>query len=231
MGARALEREDGKGKPGKAPERTCAVTRAQLAPDELIRFARAPDGQIVPDLACRLPGRGVWVTCSRETVADAARRNAFARSLKQAVTVPEDLPGLIEHLMRRRLADALSFAVKAGLATAGFTKVENALDKGIAVALIHASEAAADGRAKLDRKFKAIRAELSPGVEPEIVTELTSEDLSLAMGRSHVVHAALAKGGAAQNFIKEARRLRRYRSHSNSEAAPPLISGSDTEQA
>ena len=46
-----------------------------------------------------------------------------------------------------------------------------------------------------------------------------------------VVHAALAKGGAARNFLKEAERLQRYQSHSSGEAALPLETGSGTEQA
>lgn len=217
--------------PGDGPERTCAVTRAQLASDELIRFVRGPDGAIVPDLACRLPGRGVWVGCSSERVGEAARRNVFAKSLKRPVTVPADLAQQVEFLIKTRAASALSLAVKAGLALAGFTKVEKAVDRGEAIALIHASDAAADGRNKLDRKFKAILADLTPGIVPEIIADLTSEELSLAMGRLHVVHAALAKGGAAQNFIKEAGRLRRYRSQCTGETAPPSASKSDTEHA
>jgi predicted RNA-binding protein YlxR (DUF448 family) len=222
MGADALEHGKTAGTPDDgAPERTCAVTRAKLAPEELIRFVRGPDGSIVPDIANRLPGRGVWLSCRKSIVAEAVRRNVFAKSLKKAATASPDLADLVERLLMNRTASALSFAVKAGQVLAGFTKVENAIDKGEAVALIHASDAAADGRSKLDRKFKAMRAELAPGREPEFVTELTNDELSLAMGRSHVVHAALTKGGAAQNFIREAGRLQRYRLQCTGEAARP----------
>ena len=231
MGDRVLEHGKTKGRPGEPSERTCAVSRATLPPEALIRFVRGPDGAIVPDLACRLPGRGVWVTCDRESVALAARRNAFAKSLKRQVTIPADLAGLVERLLVQRAAEAFGFAKKAGQLAAGFTKTETAIEKGQAFALVHATDAAPDGRAKLDRKFRAVLAEIDPGVEPEIVTELSAAELSLAIGRSHVVHAALAKGGAARNFIKEAGRLRRYRSTSSGEAARPPGSGLDTEQA
>ena len=235
MGAEALEHEETTEPPGSPngsqPERTCAVTRATLGPDELIRFVRGPDGQVVPDLAGRLPGRGVWVGCDRATVAQAARKNVFARSLKRPCSVPNGLEDLVGDLLRDRLCGALSLANKAGLVKCGFTKVEIAVEKGEAFALLHAADAAIGGRAKLDGKFKAIHAEIGGKHPAHVVTVLSCEELSLAMGRSHVVHAALAKGGAAHNFIRDAGRLQRYRSNSSGEAAQPPGSVSDTEQA
>jgi predicted RNA-binding protein YlxR (DUF448 family) len=169
-----------------------------------------PDGAIVPDLARRLPGRGVWVEARRQTLADAVRRKVFAHSLKQAVSVPEDLADLVERLMTQRLAEAISLANKAGLLVAGFAKVEDLIAKGRAEVLIHAADAAPDGVAKLSRKFLA-------AVGPEraseaTIGELSGQQLDLAIGRSNVVHAAASGGGAAQRLLQEARRLRRYRS-------------------
>jgi len=191
------------------PLRLCAVSRVQKPPEELIRFVAGPDGKIVPDLARRLPGRGVWVDATREAVAEAVRRKAFAKSLKQNVSVPADLPDLVERLLQKRLAEAVSLANKAGLLVAGFAKVEELIEAGEAVALIHAADAAADGVGKLDRKFKALR---GPNDTPAaIVRELAGAELSLAMGRPNVIHAAAAEGGASLRLIEEARRLGRYR--------------------
>ena len=231
MGADALEHGGTTEATGDEPERTCAVTRATLTPDELIRFVRGPDGRIAPDLANRLPGRGVWVTCDKATVAAAAQKNAFARSLKRPVTVPEGLADLVEKLLQDRLTSTLSLANKAGLVKSGFTKVEIAIEKGEVFALLHAADAAAGGRSKLDSKFRAVHAEIGGKQPAHVVAVLNSEELSLAMGRAHVVHAALAKGGAARNFIRDAGRLQRYRSNSSGEAARPPGSGSGTEHA
>ena len=189
--------------------RLCAVSRVQRPPEELIRFVLAPDGSIVPDLARRLPGRGVWVAATRETVAAAVRQKAFAKSLKQQVSMPDDLPGLVERLLVKRVGEALSLTNKAGLLVAGFAKIEGLLQQGRAVILIHASDAAADGVEKLNRKFKALVS--SGGSENSILAELTSAELSLAIGRPNVVHAAASEGGASQRMLQEAVRLRRYR--------------------
>jgi predicted RNA-binding protein YlxR (DUF448 family) len=191
------------------PLRLCAVSRVQMPPEELIRFVAGPDLAIVPDLARRLPGRGVWVGATRDAVAEAVRRKVFAKSLKKNVSVPADLADLVERLLRKRLAEAVSIANKAGLLVVGFAKVAEAIEAGRAFALIHAVDAAADGVDKLDRKFKALGRD--EGAPATIVRELASAELSLAFGRSNVIHAAAAEGGASRRLIEEARRLGRYR--------------------
>ena len=209
MGSRTTVEDGDAEAADSGPLRLCAVSRVQKPPEELIRFVAGPDGKIVPDLARRLPGRGVWVDATREAVAEAVRRKAFAKSLKQNVSVPADLPDLVERLLQKRLAEAVSLANKAGLLVAGFAKVEELIEAGEAVALIHAADAAADGVGKLDRKFKALR---GPNDTPAaIVRELAGAELSLAMGRPNVIHAAAAEGGASLRLIEEARRLGRYR--------------------
>jgi uncharacterized protein len=157
-----------------------------------------------------LPGRGVWVTGERSAIEAAVKANAFAKSLKRQVMVPPDLPQIIDALFVRRLLNALSLANKAGLVSTGAEKVEKLLDSGRAVALLHGSDGTSEGRRKLDRKFTAIQR--GKGQPARVVDWLTIEELSLAMGRSNVVHAGLIQGGATKRLLSEAERLRRYRS-------------------
>ena len=191
------------------PVRLCALTRTEQKIDDLIRFGAGLDGVVVPDLALRLPGRGVWVSVSRTSVEQAVRRNVFAKSLKRNVTPPADLAERIDALMLKRVLEALSLANKAGLVIPGFAKVDEALETGRVAGLFHGKDGAADGTERLDRKFNAISA-ANDYVGP-IVSELTIDQISLAIGRSNVVHAAIISGGAAARLLDEARRLVRYR--------------------
>jgi uncharacterized protein len=199
-----------------APERLCAVTREILETDELIRFVAAPDGQIVPDLERRLPGRGVWIKCHRETVEKAVNSKIFAKSLKQPAVADPELGSRIDGLLLRRLTSALALANKAGLVLAGFQQVESGLEKAEVRVLLHGSDAAPDGCLKLDRKFKAIQRDLV--MAAPIVAILTITEMSLAIGRPNVVHAGLISGGLSERFLREAERLARYR-------ASPAVSG------
>jgi hypothetical protein len=135
---------------------------------------------------------------------------------------PKDLADLVEGLILKRVSGALSLANKAGLAIAGFEKVFAALEKGPVRAVLHGADAAADGRSKIDRKYKAIQADR--GQAATIVDVLTIAQMSLAIGRGSVVHAALTPGGLSDRFLEEAERFRRYR-HSAIEATPETALG------
>jgi hypothetical protein len=193
----------------EGPLRTCAVTRRQHPPEELIRFVAGPDGTIVPDLAGRLPGRGVWISLSRPAVEAAVRTRAFSRSLKRETRAPPDLAPTVDRLLAARALAALSLANKAGLALTGFTKIDAAIGDGTVIALLHGTDAGADGVEKLDRRFRAMSRDL--GRPANIVTTFTIEQMSLALGRANVVHAALKTGGAARQFLVQAERLDKYR--------------------
>lgn len=195
--------------PETGPVRLCAVSRLQKSPEAMLRFVVDPHGQIVPDLKRRLPGRGVWVDATHATLAEAVRRNVFAKSLKRNVTVPADLPDAVERLFVRRACEALSLANKAGSVVAGFSKVDEMIGAGRALLLMHASDGSADGIGKLDARFRASWGDAA--VHGEICKELTSEEMSLALGRMNVVHAAASEGGATRQLMNAAGRLRRFR--------------------
>lgn len=192
------------------PERTCAVTRQTASPDLLIRFTYAPSGEVVPDLQQRLPGRGIWVGCRRGLVQQAIKRNAFARGLKADVTTAGDLDLRVDRLLEDAALQWLSLANKAGLVVAGQGKVDNLIASGLAAVLVQANDASEGGRDRLQRKHHAVARDV--GRDPMTVEHFNVEQLSLALGRSNVVHAALAEGRATSSFARAAGRLVRYRS-------------------
>jgi uncharacterized protein len=194
-----------------ATERMCAVTRAVRPIDELIRFVVAPQGEVIPDLKRKLPGRGLWVSASRQAVAEAVRRNQFSKGFKREVRAAATLVADTEALLVRSVSEALAMAAKAGQVVSGFSKVEDTLRLEQAQALIHASDGAPDGIRKLDA---IVRQNAGIGDESSkipIVTALTSEQLDLALGRSNVIHAAVLAGPASKTFLSRSQILVRYR--------------------
>ena len=209
-----------------ATMRMCAVTRQVRPIDELIRFVLSPQGEVIPDLKRNLPGRGLWVSASRQTVAEAVRRNQFNKGFKRDVRVAQALVGDTENLLIRSVIDALAMAAKAGQAVSGFSKVEGALAARQAAALIHASDGAADGIRKLDA---VVRQNAGNGDESRkfpVVTALTSEQLDLALGRSNVIHAAVLAGPASKTFLSRSQTLVRYRM-ADADKTPAINSGQD----
>ena len=194
--------------------RMCALTRAEKPVAELIRFVLGPDGVLVPDTEAKAEGRGVWISLSRDAVAEAVKKKVFARSLKTEVRLPDDLPGLTQLRLEQRYLGALGMARKAGQLTFGATKVRGLIETGNLIALITATDAAEDGRSKMVGPLKALHyaaaEEEIDGFEVPHFELLSSEQMGLALGLENVIHAALTKGAAAQAAVEKARRLALY---------------------
>ncbi len=161
--------------------RRCVATGDRAPRDGLIRHVVGPDGALVPDLTEKLPGRGFWLTATRQAAELAVRRNAFARHTTRPVSVPADLPDRLEIALVGRAIETIGLARRAGLAVAGQAKVETAIRQGQAVIRLEAGDGSPDGRVKLDRLAS----------ELPVLTALSASELAQAFGRPHVVHVAV----------------------------------------
>ena len=178
------------------PERRCLVTGVRAPVEGMLRFVVAPDPALgpVPDLACRLPGRGMWLTARRDIVLKAAATNAFARAAKAPVRVDAGLADRVEALLAGRLVDLVAFARRAGAAVGGAEKLREATAAG----RVRLRLAAADGRGDAH-------------VDAAVVAVLTREELGRAFGRDELVHAGVLDAGWAGRIAREATRLAGFR--------------------
>ena len=197
----------GRTKDRTEPERRCIATGEVQSKHGLIRFVVGPDAMVVPDLAEKLPGRGMWVEATAASITRAAKKGLFARAAGQAVEASPDLAVMVEQLLLQRLVELISLARKAGVAVAGYEKVRDWLIKGQAVLLVQAADGSERGKAKLHPP------EGGPDGNATFIGCLTAAELGLAFGREHVIHCALAAGGLTQRVVEEAARLAGLRGH------------------
>lgn len=193
-GGREKDREDG-------PERRCIVSGESQPKAGLIRFVVGPDAVVVPDVMGRLPGRGLYVASDPALIAKAAQKGLFSRAARQPVKAPDGLAEQVESLLAKRVLELLSLGRKAGQAVTGYEKVKEWLVKGQAIALIQASDGSERGKSKLR----------PPERKNGFIGCLTSQEMGLAFGREHAIHAALAAGGLGQRVVDEAARLAGFR--------------------
>ena len=189
------------------PLRTCIASGEQTTPERMIRFVVAPDGGVVPDLARRLPGRGLWLRAERSAVERAVARNLFAKAARRSVTPPADLAERVERLLLERVLSDLGRARRAGRAVAGLAKVEDMIAARRAGLLVIADEADGDGLKKL----------AASGLPIARLGDATA--LGGIFDRPRTVYAAIARDDAGGEFIQRievgAARWRGYRSNSN----------------
>ena len=179
------------------PERKCIATGESQPKAGLIRFCVGPEGQIVPDILGKLPGRGLYVSADRALIEKVAKKGLFARAARQPVKVPDGMADLVERLMVQRVVDLLSLARKAGDAVMGYEKVKDWLAKGQAATLIQASDGSERGKTKLS----------PPEGKGGFIGILTAGEMGLSFGRERAIHAALAAGGLRTRVVEEAARL------------------------
>lgn len=194
--------------------RMCIVSREIRPVDELIRFVLDPAGIVVPDLSRKLPGRGVWVSAERERLAEAERKHIFRKAFEADVSTRPGLEEEIVRLYTERALGAVGLARKAGLVVTGFAKVSGALAAGKAVGVLHASDASADGI----RKLRGLTRH-----NPVVLSDLgsfNSAQLSLALGGTNVIHAALLAGRPSEIALQRIAALTRL-------LGPPVARASD----
>jgi predicted RNA-binding protein YlxR (DUF448 family) len=186
-------------------ERRDIVSGEVMDEARLIRFVAGPGGVVVPDLARKLPGRGLWVAADRASVDQAAKKGLFARAAKTKVNAPADLADQVERLLSARLLAALGLARKAGELTFGFERVLAAVSSGKAAWLVEAGDGAEDGR----RKLMAAARKVSP--QPRLMMAFTSGELGLALGAQNVIHTAFLAGRGAERWTSDVERLSGFR--------------------
>lgn len=184
----------------EGPQRKCIATGEVHPKYGLIRFVAGPDGQVVPDILGKLPGRGTYVAADRAALTHAVAKKLFARGLKAPVQVQADLVDEVERQLVRRVIDLISLARRSGGAVAGYEKVKDWLAKEEAEILIQALDGSGRGKSKLSTPHFG-----------RYIGWLSADELGMAFGRQTVIHAALASGGLAPRVVEEAQRLRGVR--------------------
>ena len=195
-------------------ERKCILSGDRTDPDMLVRLALGPNGEVLPDIRAKAPGRGAWIGVSRNdletALAKGKLRGALARAFKTGeLQIPDNLPDLIETGLRKALLDRLGLEAKASMLLTGSEKIDVAARQGKVTLLLHAADAAADGNRKLDQALRV-------GQEAEgtdlsgIVLPVDRSALSMAMGRDNVVHIAVTDSRAASRLRAALGRLESY---------------------
>ena len=87
--------------------RKCIVSGNILLKDDLLRFVAGPDNLVIPDFKKRLPGKGVYVSNSRQMLQKAIEKNLFAKALKIKVKPIDNLSKMVEDLLRKSALDAV----------------------------------------------------------------------------------------------------------------------------
>jgi uncharacterized protein len=191
--------------------RRCILTRSSLPTSQLVRFVVAPDSTVVPDIAEKLPGRGLWLRAERDIIDQACSSDMFAKVSGEKVVQPTDLSNRLERLLAARCFDLIGLARRAGQAVSGYEKVRGALRsdgerRGAGAVLLIASDGPVDAAPRMEA--------LTRGAV--ILRTFDGAELGAVFGRDRVVYAVIGRGQIADRLVVEMCRLEGFRSTPNS---------------
>ena len=181
------------------------VSRIVRPKEELVRFVYNPNGDVVPDIHGKLPGKGMWVSAERTSLEIAIKKNILKRNNTAESSVLLNLSDQVTGLLSSSCMNLLGLARKAGKAIYGLNRVLEAVDRGILVTVIIASDSGKSGRSLLTDKIVRNTREIRN------IGLFNTMELSLALGGENVVHAGLKSGGLTDRFHNECDRLNGFR--------------------
>lgn len=194
------------------PTRTCVLSREEAPRDGLIRLALSPDGEVLPDIRAKAPGRGAWIGVTRAELEASGKklRGALSRAFKTSdLRVPADLGQRIADQLQRAALDRLGLEFKAGHVVIGGERIGNAARTGQLHLLLHASDAGEDGSRKLAQAWRVGSDREGSGLKG-LTLPVPRTILSLALGRENVVHAGLTDAKAAARVSEALDRWLRF---------------------
>jgi predicted RNA-binding protein YlxR (DUF448 family) len=204
------------------PERKCILSGDRAPREVLLRLAVSPDGAVLPDVHARAPGRGAWIGVSRteleKALGNGKMKGALARAFRgEPLSIPDQLPDMIEAALLRALTERLGLEMRAGLLLVGSDRIAEQARAGRVRWLGHASDAGEDGCRKLDQAWRVGSEAEGSGLEG-VRLPLDRATLSVALGRDNVVHMALTQAAAADRVATLIARLERFQGQAETSA-------------
>ncbi|WP_446652976.1 DUF448 domain-containing protein [Blastomonas sp.] len=197
------------------PIRRCILSGERAERGALIRLAIGPEGHVAPDVRARAPGRGAWIGVTRPeleaAIAKGRLKAALARAFKTGpITVPDDLPAMIEEALTRALLDRLGLESRSGTLLTGSDRIAEAARRGKVWLLLHSSDSSPDGNAKLDQAWR-VGSDAEGSGQRGLVLPVDRTRLSVALGRDNAVHVALTDQRAAARIDQFLGRLLHFK--------------------
>ena len=172
--------------------RRCLVTGEMKPRAELIRFVIAPDKTVVADFSEKLPGHGLWVTATTDSIQTATKKNLFAKAAKEQAHPAPDLADTVAKLLRKRCLEFLGLAKGAGIAVLGESQTEAALRARKLGLFLHAP----DATRTLDNRLGIAECTL-----------FSRDEMGAAFGYDQIVYAGLGFHGLTEKLKLELTKL------------------------
>jgi hypothetical protein len=184
----------------RQPERTCIGCRGVFKKDEVVRIVAGPAGYVI-DYREKLPGRAAYVCPRIDCIRKALSKGNLSRSLNCKVSPPEEQEFISQLVASstEKVKSLIVMAAKAGMLSAGYSAVHDAVEKGRLKALLFATDLSDGTREKI------MASEAAPKRQAVI---LTKDEIGALLNRELVGVLGITDNGFAEAIFNETDRLK-----------------------
>ena len=180
-------------------ERKCILDGSIKPISELLRFVEL-DNALLPDFNKKLPGKGIYVSCNRLSLIKAIEKKIFHKVSRHNLKIAENFVEMVEKLLKQKALEMINMARKSGILITGFEKVREAIKNNNVEFLIEASDAAADGKEKVELLAKTI----------EIFNLFSIDELDKTLNKVNTVHLAVIKDNMSKRVYQDLKRYQNF---------------------
>ena len=187
------------------PQRSCLGCRQAKDKGSLIRFVLSPQGEVVPDIETKLPGRGAYTCVDEQCLRAALKQRQFSRAFKREVitVTPDEMTGQIAGIMHGRILGFIGLANRAGKVISGGSMVSDAVKSGHKPGLILVAK---DVSASVGEKIVI----LATVHHVACIHIMTKDEFGAILGKAPRSAVAIKAGGFVAQLKHEIDRYRNF---------------------
>lgn len=180
-------------------ERKCILEGTVKPVSELLRFI-VLNNTLLPDFNKKLPGKGMYITSNRLSLAKALEKKMFNKVSRHNLKIAADFIDMVENLLKQKALESINMARKSGMLITGFEKVKEEIKKNNADFIIEALDAGKDGKEKVAFLAKNI----------EIFNLFSIEELDMALNKENTVNVAVLKSKTARMVYNNLKKYQNF---------------------
>ena len=187
------------------PQRSCLGCRQTRGKESLIRFVLSPQGEVVPDIESKLPGRGAYTCISEQCLLAACKQRQFSRAFKREVLSlpPDEMAGQVVRILHGRILGYIGLANRGGKVVSGGSMVSDAMRSSHKPALVLV---ATDVSASIGDKIVSLAAVHRIAC----LHIMTKDDFGAILGKAPRSAVAIKTGGFVVQLRHEIERYRNF---------------------
>lgn len=162
-----------------------------------LKLVMFKNGEIIPDLFDKLPGKSFWVDFNKAKINDVIEKKNQLLNDKEKIISYEKICSIVLNQIKKNIFSKVSMAKKSGYAVSGYKNVKASIVSSNVSILFHA----------YDGSKKELGRLMSGPIPFRIIKLFNSTELGKIFNKDQVVHCSIQNCGIAKSLLLDLKKL------------------------